>query len=122
MRRTLSLALMSIGFIAAGALHFARPRTYEKIVPPYLPAPRALVYLSGAAEIAGGIGVLVPATRTAAGWGLVALMIAVFPANVYMAAEAERFARVAPPLALYARLPLQAILIAWVHLTCKPPR
>ena len=95
-------------------LHFVRPRPFEAIVPPALPAPRALVYASGAAEVAGGIGLLVPRLRRAAGLGLVALLLAVFPANVWMAREAGRFRRV-PAWALWARLPLQFVLIGWVR-------
>lgn len=108
-------AALAALFAGAGALHFARPRTFEAIVPPALPEPRALVYASGAAEVAGGLGLLVPATRRAAGWGLVALLLAVFPANVHMAREAGRFRRVAPAWALWARLPLQFVLIAAVR-------
>jgi len=104
-------------FVVAGAAHFAMPGVYEKIVPPYLPDKRRLVEISGAFEILGGIGAFVPATRRPAGWGLIALLIAVFPANVYMATEAAgRFASL-PRWALYARLPLQLLLIRWVYET-----
>lgn len=103
-------------FIIAGALHFVVPAYYVAIVPSYLPHPAMLVTLSGLAEIAGGIGLLIPRFRQAAGAGLVLLLVAVFPANV----EMLRLARVrsAPPWAetvLWLRLPLQAVLIwlAW---------
>lgn len=105
-------------FILAGALHFVRPRMYEAIVPPYLPNAHALVVTSGAFEILGGIGVLIPATRGAAGWGLIALLIAVFPANLYMVSDGARFRSVAPAWALWARLPLQVLLIWWVYRAC----
>jgi uncharacterized membrane protein len=82
--RSLSRGLLAVLFIGAGVLHFVAPATYLHIMPPYLPAPLALVYLSGAAEIAGGVGLLIPATRQLAGWGLILLLLAVFPANVYM--------------------------------------
>jgi uncharacterized membrane protein len=100
-------------FLATGALHFLRPRVYEAIVPRYLPAHRALVYASGVAEIAGGAGVLHPRTARPAGWWLVATLLAIFPANVEMAVHAERFRRIPEPL-LWARLPLQGVLIALV--------
>ena len=112
--RAASVVALAVAFVGSGVLHLVRPRVFEAIVPPSLPAPRLLVYVSGVAEIAGGLGLLVPALREAAGWGLVALLVAVFPANVYMARQAGRFRRVAPAWALWARLPLQAVLIAWV--------
>jgi uncharacterized membrane protein len=101
-------------FLASGVLHFVRPLLFREIVPPVLPFPAALVAISGAAEIAGAAGLAFPAARRSAAIGLVALLVAVFPANVYMAVEHERFARVAPAWLLFARLPFQAVLIAWV--------
>jgi uncharacterized membrane protein len=100
-------------FLLAGLAHFLRPRAYEAIVPRFLPAPRALVLASGVAEIAGGAGVLHPRTVRPAGWWLIATLLAVFPANVEMALSAERFRAIPAPL-LWARLPVQALLIAWV--------
>jgi uncharacterized membrane protein len=108
-------------FLTSGTLHFVRPQLFRAIVPPALPYPGALVALSGAAELAGAIGLWVPRTRRAAAFGLVALLFAVFPANVYMAVERERFAAVAPGWLLYARLPLQAVLIVWVWLLRNAP-
>ena len=112
----MSRARLALGltFIAAGVPHFVRPRMYEAIVPDYLPAHRELVYASGVAEIAGGAGVLHPTTRRAAGWWLIATLVAIFPANVEMAVHAERFRKIPRPL-LWARLPLQGLLIAWVY-------
>ncbi len=110
--------VLGILFIVAGALHFINPKMYEAIVPPYLPAHRELVLVSGFFEMLGGVGVLPAKTRTAAGFGLIALLIAVFPANLYMATAAGRFAGVGPPWVFYARLPLQAALIAWVYAVC----
>src|SRR5580692_9212259 len=89
--KTVARTLLGLLFIAAGVNHFAHPGFYERIVPPPLPSPALLVVISGVAEIAGGLGVLIPATRKAAGIGLVALLIAVFPANVYMAQHPELF-------------------------------
>ena len=100
-------------FLGAGLLHFLKPRPYESIVPDALPAHRELVYLSGLAEMAGGAGVLTDRTRRWAGWWLIATMVAVFPANVTMAVDAERFEDVPEPL-LWARLPLQAGIIYWI--------
>ena len=77
-------------FVVAGVLHFVRPRVYKRIVPPYLPAPEALVYLSGVAEIAGGAALIMPNSRRWGGWWLVATLVAVFPANVQMAIHPER--------------------------------
>jgi uncharacterized membrane protein len=100
-------------FLAAGALHFAKPKPYESIMPEALPAHRELVYLSGLAEMAGGAGVLADRTARPAGWWLIATMLAVFPANVNMAVEAERFRAIPEPL-LWARLPLQAGIVYWI--------
>jgi uncharacterized membrane protein len=100
-------------FITAGVLHFVIPRTYAAIVPDWLPAHRELVYASGVAEIAGGAGVLHPRTRQAAAWWSVATLVAVFPANVHMALNPERYEVPGGRAALYARLPLQAAAIAW---------
>ena len=100
-------------FLLAGSLHFLRPRPYVAIVPDALPRKRDVVYASGVAELAGGAGVLVPRTRRAAGWWLIATLLAIFPANVNMAVRADRYRRIPEPL-LWARLPLQGLLIAWV--------
>lgn len=112
--RLLSLALIAVGFVAAGVLHFVWPRVYARIVPPFLPFPMALVYISGVAEILGGIAVLIPSLRPWAGVGLIALLIAVFPANLYMAIGPERAGLGVAPVWLWLRLPLQLVLIAWV--------
>jgi uncharacterized membrane protein len=112
--KKVSLYTAGLLFVGAGVLHFTNPQWYERIVPPALPAKEALVAISGVAEIAGGVGLCIPATRRAAAYGLIALLIAVFPANVYMAIDPERFAKIAPPWALAARLPLQFVVIAWM--------
>jgi uncharacterized membrane protein len=109
MPRQLPLAAF---YMLAGAMHFFRPEPYAAIVPRPLPAKRALVYASGAAELAGGVGVLHPRTRRAAGWWLIATLIAIFPANVQMALDAGRYRGIPEPL-LWLRLPLQAPLILW---------
>jgi uncharacterized membrane protein len=102
-------------FVLAGVMHFVKPRAYQKIVPPYLPAPETLVYLSGVAEIAGGAGLIVPATRRWAGWWLAATLAAVFPANLHMALHPELYPKIpGGAKALWGRLPIQILLIAWV--------
>ena len=112
--RTLLRTVLALAFVAAGILHLVRPRPYVRIVPDYLPAPELLVSVSGIAEVLGGVGLLVPATRRAAGIGLVALLVAVFPANVEMALHPARAGLGLPEWALWARLPLQPALIAAV--------
>jgi uncharacterized membrane protein len=111
--RFLSITLLAILFIAAGVNHFVSPDMYVKIMPGYLPWPLALVYVSGFFEVAGGVGVAVPRLRLAAGWGLIALLVAVFPANVHMVVNSDQFPEI-PFWVLVARLPLQGLLIAWV--------
>ncbi|MEA2476779.1 MAG: hypothetical protein QOC87_978 [Actinomycetota bacterium] len=108
-------------FIAAGVMHFVAPAWYEAIIPPSMPSPRALVYASGVAEILSGVGVLIPSTRRRASALAVATLIAVYPANLYMAARADKFERKVPGgrWALYARLPLQGALIAWARAAGK---
>lgn len=114
---------MAAFFIVAGSLHFARPAAYVGIMPPLLPHARDLVLISGAAEIAGGAGVLVRAARRAAGIGLILLLVAVFPANVQMLLNHR--GQGAPwwmEMILWIRLPLQVLLIAWVWQATQPPR
>ena len=103
-------------FIFAGLMHFVIPRAYESIVPDYLPAHRALVYASGVAEIAGGVAVLHTRTRRMGSWWSIGTLIAVFPANVHMALHPDRYPMIrGGRAALIARLPLQALLIAWAR-------
>ena len=119
--RRFSVYLLALVFIGAGILHFVAPSTYLRIMPPYLPAPLLLVHVSGAAEIAGGLGLLLPATRQVAGWGLVMLLVAVFPANVYML-QAHGAGLSVPMWALWLRLPLQLVLVALVWWSSHRPR
>jgi uncharacterized membrane protein len=108
-----SRLLLGAAFIGAGVNHFVIPRAYERIVPPRLAdEAKHVVLLSGVAEIAGGAGVLLPRTRRLAGLWLIGLLAAVFPANLYMARTPERFRRI-PRWALYARLPLQPLMMWW---------
>ena len=103
---------MGVVYLAAGTAHFLFTRAYERILPDYLPAHHEMVLLSGAAEICGGLGMLIPGRRRAVAWGLVCLLIAVFPANLWMAQHPELFPEV-PPWLLWLRLPLQLPLIWW---------
>ena len=107
--------LLALAMVGVGVLHFATPDPFVRIVPAWLPAPLALVYVSGAFEILGGLGLLVPRARRGAAIGLVALYFAVFPANVNMAVNRISIddARPIPPAALWLRLPVQALFIAW---------
>src|SRR3954471_14034479 len=100
--------LTGIVWIVAGTLHFTHTRAYMAIMPPSFPRHRESVLVSGAAEIAGGVGVLIPGTRPLARWWLLALLVAVFPANVHMALNPKDYRNIPEPL-LWARLPLQAV-------------
>ncbi|CAN5590030.1 DoxX family protein [soil metagenome] len=106
--------LLGLGFIAAGINHFLNADFYLKIMPPYLPWHLFLVQLSGVFEIVFGVLLLIPKFSRLAAWGLIALLIAVFPANIYMAMNTELFPEISPA-ALYLRLPLQLAIIAWAY-------
>lgn len=110
---------LAVFFVTAGVMHLLRPEPYLAIMPPYIPYPELMVDLSGIAEILGGLGVLFPALRRAAGIGLIALLIAVFPANIHMAMANPEVPGLphAPAWLLWARLPLQLLLIRWVWIS-----
>jgi uncharacterized membrane protein len=113
---TASCVVLAVLMVAAGVMHFVAPKAYARTVPRSFPGPRALVAVSGVCEILGGLGLLVSQTRPWAAWGLIALFVAVFPANVNMAVNRIGFGRKPPPVwLLWARLPLQAVLIAWAY-------
>lgn len=115
----LSRWILAVLFIGAGLSHLLTPAPFVSIMPPYLPYPLILVLISGVAEIAGGLGILVPSLRRAAGWGLIALLIAVFPANIHMAMEGATInGQTIPSWILWLRLPLQFALIYWVYRSC----
>ena len=109
-----SRAPLAALFLGTGTLHFTNPEPFIAIVPDALPEPRALVDASGIAELVGGAGLLHRRTARPAGWWLIATLLAVFPANIGMALAPERHPGIPEPL-LWLRLPLQALLIAWVH-------
>jgi len=111
--KSLTRCIFGAAFVLAGINHFVNPDFYVRIMPPYLPWHLALVYLSGIAEVVLGGMLLVRRWSTLAAWGLVALLVAIFPANVHMAMNPEAFASVASPGMLWLRLPLQAVLIVW---------
>jgi uncharacterized membrane protein len=107
-----SRRLLGLFFIGAGVNHFVIPRAYRQIVPPGMGDPKTLVAISGVAELAGGVGVLLDRTRRPSGLWLIAVLAAVFPANLHMARNPDSFHRI-PRWALYARLPLQPLMMWW---------
>lgn len=117
--KRIALLLLAAFFVFAGVSHFTNEAFFVRIVPPWLPYPLLMVRLSGVAEIAGGAGVLIPGLRRVAGFGLLALLVAVYPANVEMALHPERFPDTSPAF-LYARLPFQLLLAAWTWWATKP--
>ncbi len=115
--------LLAALFVLAGGFHLAKPQPFILIVPPWVPAPALMVALSGIAEIVGGLGILNRRTRRAAGWGLIALLAAVFPANIFMALmNIQPAGMTIAPALLWARLPLQPLLMWWIFLATKKPR
>ena len=115
-------SLLALIMVGAGVAHFAMPEGFERIVPAFLPAPHALVLVSGVFEILGGVGLLVPRSRRFASYGLIALFVAVFPANLNMALnDIQPIDGHVPTFLLWLRLPLQAALIAWAWWVGKTP-
>ena len=122
MLRVIVRWVFSLSLIAVGVSHFTDPEPFVEIMPPPL-APWALelVYWSGVFEILGGVGLLVERTRRLAGWGVLALLVAVYPANIYMAVEGVGFAGLEPnPVALWLRLPLQFVFMAVTWWVSRP--
>ena len=113
--------LLATAFILAGWNHFRDPPFYMAIIPPWLPRPELLNAISGAAEMAGGLGILVLQLRRAAAWGLIALLIAVFPANIHMVMN-DVAGKGITPWVLWLRLPFQLVFIYWVYWTCLSRR
>jgi uncharacterized membrane protein len=121
--RTALRWVLTVFFVGAGANHFIAPAAYVAMMPAVLPAPWALVYISGIAEMLGGLGLILPATRRLAAWGLIALLIAVFPANLNMAINHLPLGtKTLPSWVLWGRLPLQLLLIAWVAVYARTDR
>ena len=114
-----SRCALALFFIVAGSAHFLAPAPYRAIVPPFLPWPNLIVMVSGALEMLGGAGVCFRVTRVPAGWGLIALLLAVFPANIYAISSGMVVAgHPVPVWILWARLPFQLLFIAWVYQAC----
>ncbi len=107
-------------FVAGGFNHFVNPPFYLKIMPPYLPWHYELVILSGIAEAVLGIALLIPKTSRLAAWGIIALLIAVFPANLHMTMHPELYPEI-PVIALWIRLPIQGLLILWAFWYTRGP-
>ncbi|MCA9707776.1 MAG: DoxX family protein [Myxococcales bacterium] len=122
--RRILRGLLGVFLVIQGINHFAFEAFFVRAMPGWAPCPQLLVQLSGIAEIALGVAVLVPRTRILAGWGIVALLWAVFPANIQMAMHPEQWPQVSATL-LWARLPLQALFVVWAWacvLVVEPPR
>lgn len=111
---TAGLLTQALLYVAGGINHLWHPRLYVAIMPPHYRHPHGLVHLSGVAEILGGVGLLVPATRRFSAWGLIAMLVVYFDVHFYMAANPGRFAPI-PKWALDLRIPLQLVLIAWAY-------
>lgn len=121
--KKIALYFTGIFFIFAGSRHFSAPEFYMMMMPPYLPIPQTLIYISGAFEILGGLGLIVPKTRIFSAWGLMALLLAVLPANIYMWTQnIELHDAYTPSWALLFRVPFQFLLIAWMYMFAKNPK
>lgn len=116
--KNISTYLIALAFILAGANHFINPEFYLRMMPPVLPEHEWLNYISGAAEIILAVLLIIPQTKVMAAWGLIILLIAVFPANIYMAMEAGKSIDISP-LVAYARLPFQFLFIWLVYKQTK---
>jgi len=113
LRKTGLFGLIAL-FMLAGINHFSYPNFYVSVVPPYLPLRYELAYISGIFEIIGAIALLFSKTRRIAGFALILLLIAIFPANIHMAMNTESFTT-CNPIIIYLRLPLHIVLILWVY-------
>ena len=108
---------LAIAMTVAGLGHFGAPKVYEAMMPPWLPGHRALVLISGLFEIILGLGLMFEQTQRIAAWGLIALLIAIFPANVHMALNKVPLnGKPVPPWILWFRLPFQLVFIGWAYL------
>jgi len=113
--KSVLLVVMAVFYFAAGINHFVNPDLYMPMMPSYLPWHRALIYVSGATEVGFGLAVLMPSLRNAAAWGLILMLIAIFPANLHIALhDVPLFGRTEGyGIWNWVRLPFQAVLIAW---------
>jgi len=117
--KIISKYLLCVFFVLAGIYHFINPAFYLRIMPDYLPWHLFLVYLSGLFEMVLGVLLVVPALTRVAAWGLIALLIAVFPANIHMALNPSLYPEISGK-ALWLRLPLQGVLVAWAYWYTRP--
>jgi uncharacterized membrane protein len=117
--RRAALWALCLFFVVAGINHFVNPDFYLAMMPPWVPLHREAVWLSGVLEVAGGLAVLAPRARAMAGWALVALLVAIFPANLHMAVNPELYPDFGATV-LWARLPFQALFIAWAWWATRP--
>ena len=111
--KAFALISAALSYIVVGVLHFTHQDFFVSMMPPYLPLHVELVWLSGVFEILGGIGLLVPKTRRFSSFGIIALLFAVYPANIHMMLHPELFSDVGSPAMLYARMPFQFVFMAW---------
>ncbi|MBW4515720.1 MAG: DoxX family protein [Timaviella obliquedivisa GSE-PSE-MK23-08B] len=120
-RKEILRVILSVSLTIVGITHFIKPEQFARIVPPQLPSPLGLVYISGFFEILGGLSLLVPSVSVAAAWGIIALFIAVFPANINQAINSISIEGIPDyPWLYWLRLPFQAVLIAWAWWYTKP--
>jgi uncharacterized membrane protein len=110
----LDLYIMGFIYVIAGLNHFRSPRLYLKIIPPYFPNPKILNYITGAAEIILGIGICIPLLSVISAWGIVALLIAIFPVHLFMFSN-EKAGMGLPKIVLLLRMPLQIFLMIWAY-------
>ena len=111
--------LLAVFFVYGGVNHFRNPDFYLPMTPAYMPWHLPLVYVSGVFEIVFGLMLIIPRLTRIAAWGLILLLIAIFPANIYMAQHAELFPWTTQTF-LWIRLPLQLVLIAWAYWFTRP--
>ena len=114
--RAFFLVVMAAFYFFAGVNHFRAPEVYQPMMPPYIPLPDLMIALSGAAEIALGLGLLWPRTRRLAAWGVIALLVAIFPVHFYMYEARETVFKSLPVWLIVARIPLQFVLMYWAYL------
>lgn len=117
--RSLARTILGIAFIVAGLNHFWNPKFYRAIMPPYIPEHGLMVEVSGYAEVILGAMVFIPRWARVTRWGLIALLIAIFPANLHMALNPQQYPQI-PHWILWARLPLQPLMMAWVYWVVAP--
>ena len=118
--KTASKLILAMFMVGAGVMHFVNPDFYLKIMPPYIPLHRELVYLSGVFEIALGVLLLIPRFTRLAAWGVIALLVAVFPANIYVYQNQDVLS--APSMFHLLRLPLQGVFILWAYWHTRPSK